>query len=101
MKIKILFAAVLAAVSLEVAAEAIYEKYPGPWVTTANAQIESALERLGADGCYKYKYRASRDSESEFVVYCASRGSGWNSAYLLWPNIDRIMGPYPTDPSMP
>lgn len=101
MKIKILVAATLVAISLQAIAEEIYEKYPGPWVTTPNEQIESALERLGAEGCYKYKYRTSRDSKSEFVVYCASQGSGWNAAYLLWPNIDRIMGPYSPDPSMP
>ncbi len=80
--------------------DSIAQKYPGPWVYDFNTPITTALVGADVSGCGIYRYRVSRESSSEFLVYCSSDNENW-TAYLVWPNIEKVMGPYPPDPSLP
>lgn len=79
----------------EVSSE-ISAKYPGPWKTDFNMKVTKALTQYGARGCGIIIYRVSKDSKSEYLAACSSDNRDWK-AYMVWPNIDKVMGPYTLD----
>lgn len=80
-------------------AESLDDMYPAPWKTQANASITAALNEHVVEGCSKYRYRVAQKSKSEFLVYCY-RGGVAKSAYMVWPNIHKVLGPYQPDASI-
>ncbi|WP_210713310.1 hypothetical protein [Pseudomonas sp. MWU349] len=85
---------------LTASAQSLEELYPAPWIKADNPSITRALAEADIDGCDKYRYRISSGSKSEFLVYCL-RGVKATQAFMVWPNIHKLMGPYPPDPSLP
>lgn len=85
---------------LAVSAQTLDEQYPAPWVKADNPSITRALSEADVDGCGNYRYRVSSGSRSEFLVYC-TRSGRVTQAFMVWPNIHKLMGPYPPDPSLP
>jgi len=85
---------------LMVSARSLEEMYPAPWIKADNPSISRALTEADVEGCAKYRYRVSSGSQSEFLVYCI-RGGKATQAFMVWPNINKLMGPYPPDPSLP
>lgn len=85
---------------LVVSAKTLEEQYPAPWIKADDPSITRALSEADVDGCGKYRYRVSSGSKSEFLVYC-TRGGRVTQAFMVWPNIHKLMGPYPPDPSLP
>lgn len=85
---------------LAVSAGSLEEQYPSPWIKADNPSITRALSEADVEGCAKYRYRVSSGSKTEFLVYCL-RGSRATQAFMVWPNIHKLMGPYPPDPSLP
>ncbi|WP_032832193.1 hypothetical protein [Pseudomonas sp. GM78] len=81
-------------------AKPLEEQYPAPWIKADNPSITRAFAESGVEGCGKYRYRVSSDSKSEFLVYC-TRGGKATQAFMVWPNIHKLMGPYPPEPSLP
>lgn len=71
----------------------IESQYPGPWKTDFNMKVTKALSQYGARGCGIIIYRTSRNSESEFLAACSTDNENWK-AYMVWPNIGEVMGPY-------
>jgi hypothetical protein len=98
--LKRLLLALGALLPLAASAEALKEMYPEPWVYDFNNSITGALVQAKVKGCGIYRYRVSRGSESEFLVYCSRDNENWK-AYMVWPNISKVMGPYAPDPSIP
>ncbi|MGY2337922.1 hypothetical protein ACW9HW_01570 [Pseudomonas sp. SDO5532_S415] len=87
-------------VPMAASAESVKEMYPGPWVWDFNNAITGALVQAKVKGCGIYRYRVSRSSDSEYLVYCSRDNENWK-AYMVWPNISKVMGPYPPDPALP
>jgi len=85
---------------LAVSAGSLEEQYAAPWIKADNPSITRALSEADVEGCGKYRYRVSSGSKTEFLVYCL-RGSRATQAFMVWPNIHKLMGPYPPDPSLP
>jgi len=81
-------------------AESVEDKYPGDWNWEYNTAISASLAQAKVKGCGIIRYRVSRDSSSEFLVYCSNDNENWK-AYLVWPNINKVLGPYQPDPSLP
>lgn len=96
---KILAALTLAAAALPCAA-GLAEDYPGPWRTDAAPGITRTLARHGVAGCGQYAWRQRAGGGDEFLVYCTADGRTW-MAWLAWPKIEKVMGPYPADPRLP
>lgn len=99
MKLKILVLCSAALASTMAAAESVGEMYPGPWRSDANQSIKKVLAAQGVEGCGKYRYRVAVESTSEFLVYCY-RGNTPMAAYMVWPNINKVLGPYQPDVSL-
>jgi hypothetical protein len=95
-----LFVALAALLPLWASAEAVDEMYPSPWVYEFDNSITTALVRAKVKGCGIYRYRVSRSSASEYLVYCSRDNERWK-AYLVWPNINKVLGPYQPDPLLP
>ncbi|NCE83480.1 hypothetical protein DK870_03575 [Pseudomonas sp. Q1] len=77
-------------------AGALNEMYPGPWIYEFNNTITDALVQAKVDHCENYRYRVSRRSNGEFLVYC-SRDNEKNQderAYIVVPETSMVMGPY-------
>lgn len=81
-------------------AESVASKYPGEWNWEYNTAISASLAQSKVRGCGITRYRVSRDSSSEFLVYCSSDNENWK-AYIVWPKINKVLGPYQPDPSLP
>lgn len=81
-------------------ADSVKEMYPGDWNWEYNNAITASLAQAKVRDCGIIRYRVSRDSSSEFLVYCSNDNENW-SAYLVWPNINKVLGPYQPDPSLP
>lgn len=94
----LLFAAV--APGLSSAGQSVDRQYPGPWRYEFNNQITRALAAADVSGCGIYRYRASRNSSREFLVHCSNDNKNW-TAYMVWPNLDKVLGPYQLEPSLP
>lgn len=99
MKLRTFLVAALAASSFSALAESLDEMYPAPWQGGSNAGISQALAEEGIEGCAKYQYRVSSKSKSEFLVYCY-KGKRPTWAYMVWPNIHKVLGPYAPDDSL-
>lgn len=82
-----------------IAAPKLGERYPAPWRDDFNSGITKALVAGGIRGCGEYKYRPSAIDRSEYLVYCTRDGRRW-MAYIVWPNIKQVMGPYEPDSSI-
>lgn len=95
------FTKILIVLSFSVAAHAelpevnaeIESQYPGPWKTEFNMKVTKALSQSGARGCGIIIHRTSRNSKSEFLAACSTDNENWK-AYMVWPNIGEVMGPY-------
>lgn len=97
---KRLMLALAALIPIAVSAGSVKEMYPGPWVYEFNTSITGALVQAKVKGCGIYRYRVSRNSDSEYLVYCSRDNESWK-AYMVWPNINKVMGPYDPDPELP
>jgi hypothetical protein len=97
---RLLLAVITLAPFCAVAEETLSEMYPGPWAYDFDNRITGALVQAKVKGCGIYRYRVSRNSNSEFLVYCSRDDEHWK-AYMVWPNINKVMGPYQPDPSLP
>lgn len=71
----------------------IEDRYPGPWKTEFNMAITKTLSKNGARGCGIIKYRESAKDKNEFLAVCSTDNKNWD-AYMVWPNINEMMGPY-------
>lgn len=80
--------------------EQISQTYPGPWLHEFNTEITRTLVAADIKACGIYRYRVSRKSKTEFLVYCSRDNKHWQ-AYMVWPNIRKVLGPYPPDPQLP
>jgi hypothetical protein len=76
------------------------ETYPGPWREKFNLSIAEALVVNNIKGCGQFMYRAHHRQRGEYLVYCTGDSKFW-TAYLVWVPSERVMGPYPTDPTIP
>lgn len=85
--------------SLTAQAETVAERYPGPWEDEFNFEITKALTKNEIGSCGHFKYRASSMDKGEYLVYCTSDLENW-TAYMVWPNIEKVLGPYQTDESL-
>ena len=94
-----LFVALASLLSGEVLASSLSDQYPGPWVYDFSNTITTALVEAKVKGCGIYKYRLSSGSKSEFLVYCSRDNEHWK-AYMVWPNIHKVLGPYTPDDSL-
>lgn len=74
-------------------------RYPKPWRENFNLEITRSLSNKNIRGCGQYKFRESSKDKGEYLVYCSRDGRNW-LAYIVWPNINNVMGPYPTDSSL-
>ncbi len=74
----------------------VEEQYPAPWVTEFNFALTKALTQAKVRGCGVIKYRVAKNSDSEFLAACSNDEKSWK-AYMVWPNINKVMGPYPLD----
>lgn len=80
--------------------QSLEQMYPAPWIKAEEFSISRALSEAGIKGCHRYRYRVSSGSNTEFLVYCTSGGEA-TRAFMVWPNIQKVLGPYPPDPSLP
>jgi hypothetical protein len=77
----------------------IDQRYPGPWKEDFHVGITRALAINKIEGCGQYKYRQSSNMDNEYVVYCTRDGKTWVS-YLVFPQIEKALGPYSIDPKL-
>ncbi|MCD4811339.1 hypothetical protein K8R14_01890 [bacterium] len=75
------------------------ERYPGSWRDEFNTGISKALAKNKIRGCGEYKYRPSSKNHNEYLVRCTRDGVNWSS-YIVWVGINKVMGPYKSDPSL-
>lgn len=75
------------------------ERYSGSWQEDFNLAITKTFVAKGISDCGQYKFRESSKDRGEYLVYCTSDGNNW-TAYLVWPNISEVTGPYTLDPSL-
>lgn len=75
------------------------EQFPGAWQEELHLEISKSLVAAGALDCGEYKWRASADSRSEFLVVCSRDGRKWKQ-YLVLTASKRAIGPSPLDSSI-
>lgn len=70
------------------------------WKSARHSGIESALVSYDVY-CPDFKYRKSLSSSSEYIVYCMFEHGGNSapaSAYIVYPQIKSVLGPYTPSP---
>src|SRR5699024_3051662 len=82
------------------AGEPLAKTYPGPWHREFNVSIVRTLNDHRVKNCGDLAWRPNPKQHHEFLVYCSADMGVWR-VYLVWPAFDKIMGPYPVDPSLP
>ncbi len=75
------------------------ERYSQPWRDDFHLGITKAFAAKSIRECGQYKFRESSRDKNEFLVYCTRDGRTWK-AFIVWPNIGEVMGPYAPDSSL-
>ena len=71
----------------------------GSWQEDFHVGIAKTLATNHIKGCGEFKYREStKHPGGEYKVFCTADGKNW-VAYLVWPKINEVMGPYAADES--
>lgn len=77
-------------------------KYETAWRQDLHIGISKALVAKGIMSCGQYKYKrdlnVGTEDAGEFLVHCTSDGEKW-VAYLVWPAIGEVTGPFEPDPA--
>lgn len=71
----------------------------GRWMSDSPTDIVRTLVSNNVRGCGEFHYKINFRSTGEYLVYCTRDGRKW-TAYVVWPNIDRVYGPADPDPSI-
>lgn len=77
----------------------ISKQYENQWHEDARPDIVICLTRNHVSGCGYFLYKESISTHGEFIVNCYSYDNSSRS-YLVWPVINKIMGPYPIEASL-
>jgi hypothetical protein len=77
----------------------VTEDYLGTWQSNPPNDIIQTLISNDVRGCGEFHYKPSAQNSGEYLVYCTRDGRTW-TAYLVWPDVDRISGPARPDPSI-
>lgn len=71
----------------------IAKVYPGPWREDSNATIATALGKVQAQGCGKFRYRQrAGGGAGEYLVHCTSNAAS-RDHYFVWPQSGAARGP--------
>lgn len=71
----------------------IAKVYPGPWREDSNATIATALGKVQAQGCGKFRYRQrAGGGTGEYLVHCTSNAAS-RDHYFVWPQSGAARGP--------
>ena len=76
------------------------ERYSSTWSDRAIKEVTIPLTRKGVMGCGCYNYRQDKTGFSEFLVRCGCEPSEY-AYYVVWPQINKVMGPYPKETDVP
>lgn len=99
MKSKVLLLASVLFVGQAMAETDLSVKYPGPWQDNYDQRITKTLVVNGITGCGEYKFKEDAKKSKSYVVYCSRDGKNW-LAYIVWAASEKVMGPFPPDPSL-
>lgn len=76
------------------------ERFPGPWQERIKGTgIAKTLVAHDVRGCGFLKFRESSRDKNEYLVYCSRDFENWR-AYLVWPRINKVTGPFSPDPTI-
>jgi len=75
------------------------ERWPGAWQSGNNDEITRILAKNNVILCRSYKYKVPAKSSEAHLVRCTPDFREW-STYLVWTQLNRVLGPYETDPTM-
>jgi len=70
--------------------------YPGPWRENVPEELLAAMGKNHIRSCGQIKFQESVKQKGEYLVYCTRDGEHW-TAYLVWSDNEKVMGPYPAD----
>lgn len=71
----------------------VADRYPAPWRTELNLDLNIALNKAGVSGCGQYQFRPSATDPGEYLVHCTRDGTNW-TAYFVWLPSGKVSGPY-------
>lgn len=77
----------------------IAEDYRGEWRSNSPNNIIRVLSANNVRGCGEFHHKPSTRNSGEYLVYCTPDGRNW-TAYIVWPNVNRISGPARPDPNI-
>lgn len=72
------------------------EQFPKPWRDPNQEEFISIGQTLVKNkirNCGEYYVRPSSQDRNEYLVGCSPDGTNW-TYYLVWSNIQKVMGPY-------
>ena len=77
-------------------APTLEESYSGPW-SVPTGEVAVSLARNGAKNCGEFYQKESSTTKGEFAVACNASKSDSGPpiwvVYLVWPRIDKAVGP--------
>jgi hypothetical protein len=75
------------------------ERWPGPWQRGNNKEISTTLTENKVLLCKEYKYKVPAKTGEAHLVRCTPDYKEW-STYMVWIQLNKVLGPYKTDPVM-
>lgn len=69
------------------------EQYPGHW-QEPTGDVMRTLARNHVAGCGEFYQKPAAFAQAEYAVACTRDGKNWN-VWLVWPVIDKVLGPDP------
>lgn len=75
------------------------ERWPGEWLRDNNKEIAATLAESNIILCKDYKYKIPTKTGEAHLVRCTPDYKEW-STYMVWTQLNRVLGPYKTDPAM-
>ena len=75
------------------------ERWPGAWQMDNNKEISTTLTENKVLLCKEYRYKVPAKTGEAHLVRCTPDYKEW-STYMVWIQLNKVLGPYKTDPKM-
>ena len=75
------------------------DRWPGQWQHNEQSEITTTLAENNIILCKDYKYKVPAKTGEAHLVRCTPDYDVW-STYMVWTQLNRVLGPYETDPVM-
>ena len=88
-------------ISARTAKAPVGNDFEANWRRATNTDLARTLASAEVDDCPVMAYRQHKTAQGQFLVWCSNNGGRRWIAWVVWPGLQKVIGPFPPDPLLP